>query len=319
MSDALRPIMDLLQTCAHAVRRAIIAAEYRRAAEVIGMGADGFDTTYLDQVAEDAALGLLAESPIALNVLSEETGFIDRGAALTVVVDPIDATTNAIASANLIEPDDDDTQAPLALHVRGDHLFGFPYFAFSAGILSDDGLLAGCVMNLPTGELFTAIRGDGVRLDGLPVRGRGTRTLAEARVALIRPETSAAWRALSPIAVGARRIRITGCSALDLALIASGTLDALVNPNRISPRGYGEKIVDYAGGLALLLESGGVLTHVDGSPASLALDLHERTPLLAAITSELHTDLLRELAASDDWNDPTAWQKADRPKQTHSA
>lgn len=309
----LLPIMDLLQTCAHAVRRAIAASEHRRAAEVIGMGADGFDTTYIDQVAEDAALGLLAASPIALNVLSEETGFIDRGAALTVVVDPIDATTNAIASANLIEPDDDDTQAPLALHQRGDHLFGFPYFAFSAGILSDDGLLAGCVMNLPTGELFTAIRGDGVRLDGLPVRGLDTRTLAEARVALIRPETSAAWSALSPIAVRARRIRITGCSALDLALIASGTLDALVNPNRISPRGYGEKIVDYAGGLALLLESGGVLTHVDGSPASLALDLHERTPLLAAITPALHTDLQRTLAASADWDDPNAWRRSDRP------
>ena len=37
---------------------------------------------------------------------------------------------------------------------------------------------------------------------------------AEARVALIRPETDAAWRTLRKVAVEARRIRVTGCSAL---------------------------------------------------------------------------------------------------------
>lgn len=310
---ALQPIMDLLQTCAHAVRRAIAAAEYRRAAEVVGLGADGFDTSYIDQVAEDAALALLAESPLALNVLSEETGLIDRGAALTVIVDPIDATNNAIATPNLSEPDTDDTSAPLALQQRGDHLFGFPYFAFSAGVLSDEGLIAGCVMNLPTGELFTAIRGDGVRLDGLPVGRGNTATLQDARVALIRPETAAAWRTLQPVAVGARRIRITGCSALDLALISTGILDAIVNPNRYSPRGYGEKIVDYAGGLALLQEAGGLLTHLDGSPVPLDLDLTLRTPLLGASTPALHADLLRTLHATEDWDRPEAWQRADRP------
>jgi fructose-1,6-bisphosphatase/inositol monophosphatase family enzyme len=72
-------------------------------------------------------------------------------------------------------------------------------------------------------------------------------------------------------------------------------MDAMVNPNRISPLGYGEKVVDYAGGLALLSEMGGVLTSFTGEPVALDYDLLRRTPLLAATTPELHTELLETL------------------------
>jgi fructose-1,6-bisphosphatase/inositol monophosphatase family enzyme len=157
-------------------------------------------------------------------------------------------------------------------------------------------------MNLPTGEVFTAARGDGVKLDGVPVRARPVTTLRDARVALIRPETDAAWRTLRAIAVGAARIRVTGCSALDLALISCGTLDALINPNRISPRGYGEKIVDYAGALALLNETGSVLTGFDGVRVSVDFDLSRRTPLVAAATPALHAELIEALHA-EAWDD----------------
>src|SRR5690554_293349 len=103
------------------------------------------------------------------------------------------------------------------------------------------------------------------------------------------------------IVTGARRIRITGCSALDLALIACGSLDAMVNPNRISPGGYGEKIVDYAGALALLNETGGVLTGVDGSPVSMDFDLTYRVPLLGAANPRLHKALV-DLLHQEPWD-----------------
>lgn len=260
------------------------------------MGADGAATTHVDRVAEDAALDFLADARPAMNVLSEETGFIDRGSPLTAIVDPIDATNNALALPNVVRKPGVDLPDLAAATLRSGHVFGFPYYAFSVGVVDEHGILAGCVRNLPTGEVFTAARGLGVELDGLPVQGSGQRSLERARVTLVRPETETAWRVLKLLVTGqSRRVRITGCSALDLALIACGSVDAMVNPNRISPLGYGEKVVDYAGGLALLSEMGGVLTSFTGEPVALDHDLLRRTPLLAATTPELHAELLATL------------------------
>jgi myo-inositol-1(or 4)-monophosphatase len=278
------------------VREALIRAEIHRLAEEVGIGADGAATTHVDQVAEVAALDFLASAQPAMNVLSEEVGFIDRGAALTAIVDPIDATNNALALPNFVRQPNADLAELADTPLRAGHVFGFPYYAFSVGVVDDQGILAGCVRNLPTGELFTAARGQGVELDGIPVQGSGQRALERARISLVRPETETAWRVLKLIVTGqSRRIRLTGCSALDLALIACGSLDAMVNPNRISPLGYGEKVVDYAGALALLSEMGGVLTSFSGEPVTLEHDLLRRTPLLAAATPELHAALIETL------------------------
>jgi myo-inositol-1(or 4)-monophosphatase len=304
MHDPYSSLVHALVACGQHVREAVVRAEYHRLAEVVGLGADGADTTHIDQLAEDTALAFLQAVEPRMNILSEEVGFLDRGSALTAIVDPIDATNNAIAVPNFVPQPGASLAEVAETPLRAGHVFGFPYYAFSVGVVEDGQLVAGCVMNLPTGEVFTASKGQGVQLDGVPVRAMPVTTLADARVALIRPETDAAWRTLRRIAVEARRIRVTGCSALDLALIACGTLDALINPNRISPRGYGEKIVDYAGGLALLNEAGSIITGFDGVPVSIDLDLTRRTPLVAAATPALHAELIEALSV-ESWDDVT--------------
>lgn len=290
MTVDLDALLADLASCGHRVREAIVCAEQNRLADVVGVGADGFDTSFVDRVAEVAALDALSRIEPRMNVLSEEVGFIDRGSTLTAIVDPVDATNNATAVPNFIE------------HARvrrgfsaDDHVHGFPYYAFSVGVLDGERLVAGCVMNLATGHVYTATVDGPVRVDGHAVRPRAVETLAHARVALIRPETPSAWRTMAPIMVGARRVRITGCSALDLSLIACGTLDALVNPNRISPAGYGEKIVDYAGALVMLEAAGAVLTVFDGTPAPVTLDLTRRAPIVGAATPALHAEILQIL------------------------
>lgn len=297
-----RAIVDTLIACGQTVRHAVVRAEYHRMAEVVGIGADGFATTHIDQLAESAALEFLEDAEPRMNVLSEEVGFIDNGSSLTAIVDPIDATNNAVAVPNFI-PQPGADLADVALTPLGEsHVFGFPYYAFSVGVVENGELVAGCVMNLPTGEVFTAARDQGVELDGVPVRSRDVHSLDRAVISLVRPETETAWRAMKTIMTGARRVRITGCSALDLALIACGSLDGMVNPNRISPGGYGEKIVDYAGALALLNEVGGVLTGFDGVPVSLDLDLTYRVPLLAAANPRLHLALI-EILHQEVWDE----------------
>lgn len=300
--DRDRAIVQTLIACGQTVREAVVRAEYHRMADVVGMGADGFVTTHVDQLAETAALSFLKHATPRMNILSEEVGFIDHGSPLTAIVDPIDATNNAVAVPNFVPQTGDHPTNPNTTPLGEGHVFGFPYYAFSVGVVEDDRLVAGCVMNLPTGEVFTAARGQGVELDGVQVRARDVTAMEQAVIGLVRPETETAWRSTKTIMTGARRVRITGCSALDLALIACGSLDAMINPNRISPSGYGEKVVDYAGALALLNEVGGVLTGVDGTPVSLELDLSYRVPLFAAANKALHANLL-EILLRESWDE----------------
>lgn len=289
-------LIDLAQ-CGMQVREAIVRAEQARLADVVGLGADGFDTSYVDQVAEDRALEVLTALEPRMNILSEEVGFLDRGSALTAIVDPVDATNNATAVPNFVEH-----VTPQPGLISTDHVYGFPYYAFSVGILLDHRIVAGCVMNFATGHVYTAARGGPVRVDGRVVRPANTESMSQARIALIRPETQTAWRTMGPLMVGARRVRITGCSALDLSLIACGTLDALVNPNRISPAGYGEKIVDYAGALIMLDVSGAVLTTFEGTPVPVTLDLTRRAPIVGAATPALHAELL-DILHRESWDE----------------
>ena len=289
--------------CSEQVHQALVRAEFRQLAEIVGMGADGEHTKGIDQVAETAALEFLEDAHPRMNILSEEVGYIERGSALTAVIDPIDSTINATALPNFDHP----APADLAERASGlevnQHLYGYPYFAFSIGIFEDGRPIAGCVRNLPTAEVFTVVRGAPVELDGVPVTGSGKRYVDGARIGFVRPETTTALRAIEPLLVGLRtRVRIAGCSALDLALVACGILDGVINPNRVSPAGYGEKIVDYAGVWPMLLESGGVLSHNDGSPIPAQLDLAHRTPILAAATPALHAELVSMLDRVD-WDE----------------
>ena len=119
---------------ATAVRRARAEQPAAALAEDLGLGADGAPTSRIDLVAEQAALAFLDGLPPRwrFNILSEERGLIERGAGLTLVIDPIDSTNNAVSD--------------------------FPYYAFSIAAV-DGPPVAGCVINLPTGDCWTAARG----------------------------------------------------------------------------------------------------------------------------------------------------------------
>ncbi len=292
MVDAQRLLWSLVE-CSERVLQAIVASERHLLAEVVGMGADGAETKGIDQIAEDVVVGFFEGLETRINIFSEEVGFIDRGSALTVIVDPIDATANATAAAELQLAD-----LPATLHVVPPSLpphsgqFGFPFYAFSVGALLDGQPIASCVRNLPTGDIFTAVRGGGSRMNGVPIHCEPIRSLADAWVALVRPADEEGLRHSTRLILGSNRIRITGCTALDLCLIASGTQHGFANPNIHWPPNFGEKVVDYAGALLILEEAGGVASDEHGQPLSLALDLKARVMPFAASTPELLNELL---------------------------
>lgn len=275
MDGSSEALVAVLRDCglavAAAVRRLRAEAPTAALATEQGVGADGAPTSRIDLVAEQAALAYLEALPPhwRFNILSEECGLLDRGAGLTLVIDPIDATNNAITD--------------------------FPYYAFSVAAL-DGRPLAGCVINVPTGDCWTAARGHGAALNGRPLARARVTALAAAILAVVRPMTAADLERLRPLLLGARRVRITGCTALDVCLIASGTLDGFANPNRYLNPLWGEKIVDYAAAALVLEEAGGVLCDQTGSALTYPLDLRHRLCLQAAAAPELLAEVLRAIS-----------------------
>ena len=144
----------------------------------------------LDLVADAAVLPVLHDAGVA--VVSEESGRSGSGdAAITVVVDPVDGSTNCSRD--------------------------IPYWSISLCALDDDGPLCALVANQATGVCTTAIRGEGAWRDGDAVAPSAVQRVEDAVVSLSGiPSRLLAWQ----------QYRALGSAALELCDVASGALDA---------------------------------------------------------------------------------------------
>ena len=182
-------LLELLVDAAAAVERAVrsvTGSDRRGRTDRAGQYA-------IDLVADTAALGVLGRAPVA--VLSEESGWSGRaGAELTVVLDPVDGSTNA------------------SRHI--------PYWATSLCVLDGDGPLVALVINQATGVATTAVRGDGARREGEPIIPGKVERVEDAVVTLSgRPGQWLPWK----------QFRALGSAALNLCDVAAGALDGLVD------------------------------------------------------------------------------------------
>jgi len=178
-------------------------------------------------------------------------------------VDPLDGTTN--------------------------YVHGLPHYCVSVGLAHAGQVQVGTVLDPVSGKCFTAVRGDGARLDGQALRVSRTTDLEQALVAIsfaphvssTSPEVKVFLRVLD----ACQAIRRTGSSALNLCYLAAGWID-----------GYWSRTVhpwDIAAGVLMVEEAGGVVTAPDGGP----LDL-DRAAFVAAATPQLHARLLALLQSS---------------------
>lgn len=235
----------------------------------IKVGAGGDTTVEVDRTAEAivfAELATLVERGEKFSVLSEEAGLRRFGADLPLVlVDPVDGSLNA---------------------KQGVPLYGLMLAVLSGPTVNDAS--AGLVMNLATGEEWTAIHGRGVWRDGkrvTPLR-RGE----PGRLELLGLEsTPRALKLAQPLVERSGKIRILGSMALSIALTASGAFDAFCAPLPI-------RIFDTAASLVVLGEAGGVATDLSGKRlGALTCDLNTRSTLLCAPTPDLHAEALAML------------------------
>jgi myo-inositol-1(or 4)-monophosphatase len=254
----------VLRTAAAAAREAYAAAQAKHGraalAEVVADGADGTPTMRIDVLVETAILAAVeAASPV--NVLTEETGWVDRGSALTLVMDPVDGSANAAA--------------------------GVPLSAFSGALAVDGVFIEALTVWLETGRGWWARKDRPTAL-----RTSGRTTLDGAAVSLLRPHPakpgpSAAWWA---VAQRAARIRILSTSCLEAALVVEGATDAFADAATDTHR-----LVDLAAALVLAEAAGGAVRDVFGRPLELDTDLTRRWSGVVAATPELADELAATL------------------------
>ena len=237
----------------------------------LSMGAGGDRTMELDRAAEAAVfeeLQAVADRGVQFSVLSEEAGPRSFGAPLPlVVVDPVDGSLNAKQ--------------------------GIPFYNVMLALLEGPAVgdaTVGCVVNIVSGERWTAIKGHGAMRNGRPITVM-PRERAD-RIQLLGLESSTrSLGVASRLVERSSKVRILGAMALSMAHTAAGALDAFCAPVPM-------RVFDMTAGLLLLAESGGVATNVNGgSLESLECTLQARTTLLCAPDAASHALALRAFAA----------------------
>lgn len=199
--------------------------------------------TEVDRAAEGAAAAVLARERPADARLGEEEGESAGSSGRRWTVDALDGTLNFVS--------------------------GVPLFCCAVGLEDAAGGVAAAVLDPIRGELFSAARGEGARLDGKPLALGRARTLREAVVATyLHPGRPAALDGLRAIAGAGAQARMLGTGSLELAWVAAGRLDAWA---QVGPAPWdwlpGSVLVSQAGGAAAAVHDDADGWHVAAAPA----------------------------------------------------
>jgi myo-inositol-1(or 4)-monophosphatase len=157
----------------------------------------------------------------------------------TWVVDPLDGTAN--------------------------YVHRLPNFAVSIALVRGDVVWLGVVYDPISRELFSAVRGEGAHLHGVPIHTSGCRRMEDAMVAVSFPpqvhRDSPEVEQFLNVLEQSQSIRRLGSAALNLCYVAAGRLDAYW-ANRLKPW-------DVAAGALIVEEAGAVLSNLCGEKTTI--------------------------------------------------
>ncbi len=255
-------------------------ATAEEAAELVGAGrstaAEQVDTksssvdvvTAVDRASEALIVRRLAEARPDDGVLGEEGASRVGSSGVRWVVDPIDGTVN--------------------------FLYGVPAYAVSIAAEVEGVAQVGVVLNVPTGELFAAVRGRGAWLTAPGAAAQRLHGSAATRLEETLVATGFGYRVEQRRAQGAvvaellpqvRDIRRIGTASLDLCAAAAGRVDAYYELDL--------KPWDHAAGALIAAEAGLVVTGTDGRPFAEPMAVAVAPGVAAeflALLEELHAE-----------------------------
>lgn len=220
---------------------------------------DKSPVTKADLDAEEIIIKELKDVTPQYNIISEESDEINNNSEYTWVVDPLDGTTNFAR--------------------------GLPVFATTLALLKGDNIVLAVTYNPITNSKFSAQAGNGSFWNGVKMKvsdqekfEKSIVTLGRARDEESKKRTLAAF---SSIYFKSHQ-RILGSSALELAWVASGRIEAFVC--------IGLNNWDVAAGILLVKEAGGKITNFDGEDVVLSRDKD-----FLASNGKIHEELLEIL------------------------
>ncbi len=215
--------------CETGIAAARIVSQSYGFAERLGSKSSPTDVvTKTDIQSEQRVRELLAMATPSGGFIGEEGANTGTRSRLQWVVDPLDGTVN--------------------------FLYGVPIFAVSIAAAFDGEVVAGAVVDVLRGEVFSAHLGGGARLDGQPISVSGCANLSAALVATgfsykdtIRAVQGAV---VARLVSQARDVRAFGSAAIEACWVACARLD-----------GYYErdiKVWDYSAGVLIAREAGAI-------------------------------------------------------------
>ncbi len=198
-----------------------------------------------DLVADEAAGAVLDRA--GLGVLSEESGLRRADAAIVVVIDPVDGSTNAGR--------------------------GLPWYATSLCAVDVEGPRASLVVDQAGGARYQAVRGGGATVDGVALVPSPCRAAAQALVGLSGfPARPLGWS----------QFRAYGAVALDLCAVAQGRFDGYVDCSRDA-----HGVWDYLGAALICTEAGAHVVDASGRRLDVLDPDARRTPVGAGTSELL--------------------------------
>ena len=238
--------------------------------ESYGVGAGGDISRRIDIVAERAVMDTLKEHGVNCTVIAEEAGNVDLTDGKSsgyVIVDAVDGTTNALR--------------------------GIPFYCCSIAFADRNRLSAvkhGVVMDLFTGDVYSASSGKGAFLNGarMHVKVHGSESsyyIVGMNISGVKPEKI---ERLKPIMAKSNHLRHMGANALELCLFSRGLMDAFIDI-----RGK-IRLTDMAAAYLIVKESGGILISEEGKELDSDLDTNDRLSFIAAANRNVLNDIVND-------------------------
>ncbi len=209
--------------------------------------------TEMDQRSEQLIVDRITAARPDDGFLGEEGAARAGSSGVSWVIDPIDGTVN--------------------------YLYEIPAYAVSVAARLGDDVVAGAVVNPVSGEVWTALSGEGAWLDGRRLRLADPPPLEMALVATgfgYDPRRRARQAEILQVVLPlVRDVRRAGAASLDLCAVATGRVDGYYE--------QGLKPWDLAAGGLVAREAGADVTGLRGSAAGEAMVVAARPPLSAAL------------------------------------
>ena len=207
--------------------------------------ADASPVTEADRAAESAIRAILESERPDDGIIGEEYGTRNEGAGRQWVLDPIDGTISFMA--------------------------GRPIFGTLIALMQDGWPVLGVIDQPIAAERWVGVIGEGTTLNGLPVRTRTCKELAEASLATSSPhyftsEQTEPYMSLAQTVGGNERqgAIVYGGDCYNYGLLASGHIDIICEA--------GLAIYDYAALVPVVEGAGGTMSDWQGNPLDAGSD-----------------------------------------------